>query len=158
MNSKNIIMGRKKKEIEVSEPIIFKEVKKEKIKVEKRTKEKPLKKVLKEPIKEVVKEVIKEKEYVHGLDSDYIMNHMSKSTWQHPSIELLIHANKDLGTSYKTWNELSNNGHLTESFLTKYETEVNWYAMLKLQKNDNFSEKFKKKYRSKFMLITLELV
>lgn len=85
---------------------------------------------------------------------DYVLN--LKYDWVHPSKIALNKANSELHKNYSTWDELSGDGNLSEDFISKYQNEINWYFLLKKQKD--FSEKFIKKFKDHFILLRLGLV
>ena len=87
-------------------------------------------------------------------DINYVQS--LKYDWVHPSKILLNKANSELHKSYKSWDELSADGNLSEDFISKYQNEINWYFLLKKQKD--FSEKFIKKFKDHFILLRLGLV
>lgn len=87
-------------------------------------------------------------------EKNYIEN--LKFNWVHPSKLALERANNELGTKYNSWDELSLAGNLSEEFIIKYQNEINWYNMFKKQKE--FSDKFTKKFKDKFIIIRLGLI
>lgn len=87
-------------------------------------------------------------------DINYVQS--LKYDWMHPSKLALLKANNELHKSYKTWDELSSDGNLSESFIDKYENEINWYYLLKHQKN--YSESFIKRHKDHFIIMRLGLV
>ena len=65
-------------------------------------------------------------------------------------------ANNELKTNYNSWEELSLAGNLSEEFIIKYQNEISWYNLFKKQRE--FSDKFTKKFKDKFIIIRLGLV
>jgi len=60
--------------------------------------------------------------------------------------DTLQQANKILGTKYRTWEDLSCNGHLSEAFVEKFQNKVNWALISRHQKlSESFIEKFQDK-------------
>lgn len=87
-------------------------------------------------------------------DKNYIEN--LKFNWVHPSKLALERANNELKTNYNSWEELSSAGNLSEEFIIKYQNEISWYNLFKKQRE--FSDKFTKKFKDKFIIIRLGLV
>lgn len=108
-----------------------------------------------EPIIPVEEE--KKSEYIPGLDSAWVLKY--HSDWRPSELNLLDIVNKKLGTSYETWNELSEKHEdLSEEFLTQYEGYVSFYHLFKTHNPDNYSVKFKKKMKDHFLIADLDLV
>lgn len=87
-------------------------------------------------------------------EKNYIEN--LKFNWVHPSKLALERANNELKTNYNSWEELSSAGNLSEEFIIKYQNEISWYNLFKKQRE--FSDKFTKKFKDKFIIIRLGLV
>lgn len=108
-----------------------------------------------EPVIPVEEE--KSPEYIPGLDSAWVLKY--RSYWRPSELNLLDIVNKKLGTSYESWNELSEKHEdLSEEFLTQYEGYVSFYHLFKTHNPDNYSEKFKKKMKDHFLIADLDLV
>lgn len=90
----------------------------------------------------------------HYTSPEYIKN--LRYDWVHPSTLALKKANKELNSNYFSWGELSSAGNLSEDFITRYANEIIWYNLFKNQLN--FSEKFKNKFKDKFILVRLGLI
>lgn len=58
-----------------------------------------------EPV--ILVEEEKKPEYIPGLDSAWVLKY--RSDWRPSELNLLDIVNKKLGTSYESWNELSEN-------------------------------------------------
>jgi len=60
----------------------------------------------------------------------------------------LKQANKILGTKYRTWENLSCYGHLSESFTEQFQDKVRWgYISVQQKLSESFIEKFQDKVR-----------
>lgn len=92
--------------------------------------------------------------YVKGLDSYWCLRYkpivqLSKND------EILKNANNELKTHYKTWEDLSKNVKLTETFIKKYKDHIRWTVFINecSKHGREFSEKFKKRFSDKFSMV-----
>lgn len=92
--------------------------------------------------------------YVPGLDSAHVLK--MKFDFITPSKEVLNRANKELGTDFQKWEELSKSDKITEHIADKYNQYINWYNYLKT--HDTFTSEFELKYNDKFVIKRLGLV
>lgn len=99
----------------------------------------------------------KKREYIQGLDWNYIKN--LKYDWEPSEKVLLKKANKELKSSYSSWEELSEKEKkLSEDFLTRYQEFVSWYHLFKTHDPESYTEKFKQKMKSHFLITKLNLI
>lgn len=91
--------------------------------------------------------------YVQGLDSYWVLFHHKPTIIESESDKQLENLNKELKKKYKSWNEASSNYNLSENLVEKYKDYIYWLVFLKSAdiNNRNFSDKFRKKYKDKFL-------
>lgn len=97
---------------------------------------------------------IRDGQYHEGLDSEFIVNRLSypQKNEEDNSLMMLAKFNKKMKTKYIDWTAASHHKGMKEQTIDEYGEFFDWLILFAENNMDNFSAKFKKKYKQKFAL------
>jgi hypothetical protein len=95
---------------------------------------------------------IKNNVYYPGLDSEFLVHCLKYKSMSSDNFDrdMLDSFNLRTNSNYKNWKEASHYKNLTENLLMEYGDKMDWSILLAEHNMDKFSDKIKKKFKSKY--------
>lgn len=95
---------------------------------------------------------IKNNIYYPGLDSEFLVHCLKYKSVSSDNFgrDMLDSFNVRTNSNYKNWKEASHYKNLTENLLMEYGDKMDWSILLAEHDMDKFSDKIKKKFKSKY--------